>query len=653
MPLTFHIDNNKTAQIKRYPDAIIKHFRQLYPSTPNYAEQLFTFQSQLLVRNQPIVLGFFGSQTIVELLCLYFLQQNLPEKKAGQIQINAKVFGGVQDKTIISELLQIPDPAWTSTSNTFRNISLLDILGCQRLKFDDNRFVIDYYLGDISHQLNTLPTKNRDKIQAWLISDDNSKPTPSSLVESFARVSEPYASTFSPIHSELSDKLTGMLSAQNAEQNDKNPIENDRPYCPLPQSSSCDNDTPIAVIGGGLASAHLTLSLAERGKSVKVFCKDNSLAEGASGNRQGALYPLLTPENDLLSQFYQQAYLFSRRRIQQLVKEGYKISHDFCGVIQTGHNDRSSARINKILSVQDWPQDIIHSIDAEQANQLAGLNIDKAGAYYPLAGWVCPAEYTRATFAKAQQLSDISIEFNLKITRLEHQPEGWLLHCGETSFGPFEQVVNATGSDLTQFIQTHELPASNFRGQVSHIPTTPNLSKLNAVLCAHGYVTPMHNQHHCIGASYVKDTLDRNFVLKEHTENLEKVQQSYPHQNWLEDIDITENNARVGVRMVTRDHFPMLGCAPDYHSLLQIRDSRKTRQGKVEMAFWKNIDAPVFKGLYILGALGSRGLCSGPLAAETLAALLCDELPPVSYDLLTKMNPNRIWIRKLASSKPL
>ncbi len=105
--------------------------------------------------------------------------------------------------------------------------------------------------------------------------------------------------------------------------------------------------------------------------------------------------------------------------------------------------------------------------------------------------------------------------------------------------------------------------------------------------------------------------------------------------------------------MVTRDHFPMLGCAPDYQSLLLIRDNRKIRQGKVEMSFWQNTDTPFFDGLYILSALGSRGLCSGPLAAETLAALLCDELPPVGFDLLAKMNPNRIWIRKLASSKPL
>ena len=31
-----------------------------------------------------------------------------------------------------------------------------------------------------------------------------------------------------------------------------------------------------------------------------------------------------------------------------------------------------------------------------------------------------------------------------------------------------------------------------------------------------------------------------------------KMHESYPNQSWLEDIDMSGNNARVGVRMVTR-----------------------------------------------------------------------------------------------------
>ncbi len=50
-----------------------------------------------------------------------------------------------------------------------------------------------------------------------------------------------------------------------------------------------------AIIGGGIASALLSLALLRRGWQVTLYCADEAPAQGASGNRQGALYPLLSP----------------------------------------------------------------------------------------------------------------------------------------------------------------------------------------------------------------------------------------------------------------------------------------------------------------------------------------------------------------------
>jgi tRNA 5-methylaminomethyl-2-thiouridine biosynthesis bifunctional protein len=44
-----------------------------------------------------------------------------------------------------------------------------------------------------------------------------------------------------------------------------------------------------AIIGGGIASALLSLALLRRGWQVTLYCADDAPAEGASGNRQGAL----------------------------------------------------------------------------------------------------------------------------------------------------------------------------------------------------------------------------------------------------------------------------------------------------------------------------------------------------------------------------
>ncbi|MFA0521408.1 FAD-dependent oxidoreductase, partial [Vibrio sp. 10N.222.55.E8] len=69
-----------------------------------------------------------------------------------------------------------------------------------------------------------------------------------------------------------------------------------------------------------------------------------------------------------------------------------------------------------------------------------------------------------------------------------------------------DQVVVANGHKFTQFEQTRAVPLTPVKGQVSHIPTTENLSKLKTVLCFDGYLTPQNpnNGHHCIGANYDK-----------------------------------------------------------------------------------------------------------------------------------------------------
>jgi tRNA 5-methylaminomethyl-2-thiouridine biosynthesis bifunctional protein len=63
------------------------------------------------------------------------------------------------------------------------------------------------------------------------------------------------------------------------------------------------------------------------------------------------------------------------------------------------------------------------------------------------------------------------------------------------------------------------------------------------------------------------------------------------------------------------------------------------------------VSAPVYDGLFMLGALGSRGLCSAPLAAEILASQMSEEPLPLDGETLAALNPNRLWVRKLLKGK--
>ncbi|MBM7073017.1 FAD-dependent 5-carboxymethylaminomethyl-2-thiouridine(34) oxidoreductase MnmC [Shewanella sp. 202IG2-18] len=648
--MNLHHVNDKTMQIKRYPNEIIKFFQENYPGKPDLAHLLFDFQWQLFeTYDNQLSITMVEVDSSVELLSLLYLQKECFTKTALHIRLLCDDLSIWQDTLLLENS---DNSALQIVIENLKHISPVNILGWQRFKFDDGKVILDI-CPNADGVSDNYPIEDRTKAQAIQFglgfdTEQTSHPiasfiskTSMSLASIFIADEQPLSKSF--INERLfidSLKSYGEATAQKHH------------LCPIPRTKS-DIEAPVAIIGGGLASVHLALSLAERGKTVKIFCKDSEVAQGASGNKQGALYPLLTPENSELSQFFQQAFLFSRQRVQQLSADGYKLDHDFCGVLQSGHDERSTDRLNKILDGQDWPDDIVQSVDANRANDIAGINIDKPAAFYPLAGWVCPFEFTQATLAKAKSLSDVSIKYNYNITKLEKTGDAWLLHTDKEVFGPFKQVVNATGSQLINFEQTKELPASNFRGQVSHIPSRSKISKLKTVICAHGYMTPANNNMHCVGASYVRLSHDRSYQPIEQLDNLQKMQHSYPEKEWIDDIDISGHDARVGVRMVTRDHFPMLGCAPDYEKLVEMQKPILNKRKSYVEQYWRDTEAPIIEGLYVLGALGSRGLCSGPLAAEVMASLLCNEIPPVDYNLLKKLNPNRMWIRKIEKNKPI
>ncbi|ABV36254.1 FAD dependent oxidoreductase [Shewanella sediminis HAW-EB3] len=671
--------------------------------------------------SQTLTLGQLGLGCPCQLVSLWhYLRKNSPSR-AVNIKIFESQFDALADFNLKLASLTSPDPRLprddeqSTMVEALLRADIVAIEGCQRLIFDDGRVILDIYLGDTLSQLKCiLPTSvkgdmtdNSALIAHWNITEKvKAGSLDQAMLWQIAKLSRDNAALsftdpesketrqmmalarsvgLRTLETTVSETTVPETQQQTENKNldtasDAIPLQERRAlrhaqsdkfqYCPVSAANEGDEDCDgeIAIIGGGVASTHLALSLAQRNKKVRIFCSDANFAQQASGNKQGAVYPLLTPDNGHLSHYFQQGYLFTRRRLQALVDDKFAVSYDFCGVLQTGFDDRSSARLDKIINGQSWNEKMAYPIDAASATQIAGIDIDKAGIYYPLGGWICPHEFTRAAFDKAARLSDVSVEFNADITRIEQREGLWYLYKSvnvqhsctdshtpddseELEIGPFANLVLANGQGLTQFKQSEKLPATGFRGQVSHIPSRNALTKLSTVLCSHGYLTPGNNNFHCTGASYVKNPTNLDYCATEQVENLHKIRHSYVDKPWTEDVDITGHSARVGVRMVTRDHAPMMGCAPDTDSMLaQYEQHQHTKES---IKFWKETPAPTHKGLFILGGLGSRGLTSGPLAAEALAAQLCGEVIPLSMPMLEMLNPNRFWMRKLIKGKAL
>ncbi|TVP14013.1 hypothetical protein AYI96_00755 [Shewanella sp. MSW] len=634
-----------------------------------------------------ICLAAVGSEALLPLLQLWSqLRQNYPK-----LVLQLLLFAADKDSRAESlKVLQSKLPLWQTTEATafaeHQTSAVMALLaelqagkplaipGCQRFVLDGGRLTLDLYLEFDATLLKELPGVNHNGwIDNWLWLAE-SLPSQAAVWQ-MARLAKDYASLLclpskrSALASIMVNSglnivdFNGPAALLLTQQTELEPIakaerlalrrqSNARlaPW-PLYREPMLADDESIAIIGAGVAGSQLALSLAERQQASQVFCSEDNAGESASGNRQGALYPLLTPETSELNTLFQQGFLFSRRRITALTAAGFDIAHDFCGVLHTGYDERSRARLDKIAEGQNWHPDILRRVDSFEATELAGLDIEEDGLFYPLGGWVCPRALCRAAIQYAVDSSYCDFQPRTHIKAISREDHLWWLSAADgRRFGPFKKLVLASGASLTALPQTSALPASPFRGQVSEVATQGGLGALKAVLCAKGYLTPAWEGIHCLGASYIKDPEQLAYSDAEQRENLQKIAMSYPDADWHRGL-VMGQDARVGVRMVTRDHFPMLGQAPDVGALMQ---AYQQHQHTPESArYWQQTLAPVHPGLYILGGLGSRGLSTGPLAAEILASELCHQPLPVGSTLLQRLNPNRMWMRKLIKGKAL
>lgn len=526
--------------------------------------------------------------------------------------------------------------------------------GCHRLILDGGRVTLDLWLGDINDLTDTLDDSMNQTVDAWFLDGFAPAKNPDMwsqhLFSAMARLARPGATlaTFTSagfVRRGLQEAGFTMQKTKGfgrkrdmlvGRMDQKLDVPAQAPWFARRANASRE----VAIVGGGIASALLSLALLHRGWQVTLYCADDAPANGASGNRQGALYPLLSAHDPALFRFFPAAFTFARRLYDALP---VAFDHDWCGVTQLGWDEKSQQKITQMLSL-GLPDEIARAVSAQEVADTAGVETGCGGIQYPLGGWLCPAELTAAVIALAQSRG-LTAHYAHTVESLSWT-ERWNLRFADGKSASHASVVLANGHNISQFIQTETLPVYPVGGQVSHIPSAPELSKLRQVLCYDGYLTPQNpsNGHHCIGASYHRGETDMRYSDADQAQNRQRLIDCFPDAAWAQEVDVSEGEARCGVRCATRDHLPMAGNVPDYEATLEAyQDLADNRDNAVS--------APVYPELYMLGGLGSRGLCSAPLLAEVLAAQMSDEPIPLDRVTLAGLNPNRLWVRKLLKGK--
>ena len=532
---------------------------------------------------------------------------------------------------------------------------LTPIQGCYRFHFDET--TLDLWFGDVAENLPLLGDYMNDKIDAWFLDGFAPSKNPDMWNEQlyqqmfrFTKLQGTFA-TFtaaSAVRKGLEaagfdvTKRKGFGKKRECLSGQKTHEKLTALSVPWFQGQPANlKEEDIAIIGGGIASLCTAISLLKRGAKITIYCEDEQTALNASGNKQGAFYPQLSDDNERNIRFYIHAFAYGHQFLQWAIQQKIEFEHEFCGVAFCAYNEKAESKLNKIAEL-NLPSDLYQSLSPTELSEKVGLPLPFGGGFIPRGAWLAPRQLVQHAFAFLEK-QGVQIKTSQKVTALSQTKHGWQITTAENETFCHEVVVLANGHKLTDFEQTQKLPLYPVRGQVSQIPTSENLLKLKTVLCYDGYLTPVDQAKisHCIGASHVRDNATREFSLTEQQENQQKIQQNIS-EDWTKEVDTSGNLARIGVRCSVRDLTPMMGAVPhfsaqqtQYQNLFNLR----RRKQPIEQA--EN-----YPNLYLIGALGSRGLTSSPFLGETLASLIYGEPLPMSEDLIHNLIPNRSWVRR-------
>ncbi|OOF65830.1 bifunctional tRNA (5-methylaminomethyl-2-thiouridine)(34)-methyltransferase MnmD/FAD-dependent 5-carboxymethylaminomethyl-2-thiouridine(34) oxidoreductase MnmC [Rodentibacter sp. Ppn85] len=529
------------------------------------------------------------------------------------------------------------------------------IKGCQRIHFDETS--LDLWFGDVTENLPQLGDYMNEHIDAWFLDGFAPSKNPDMWNENlyaqmyrFTKANGTFATFTAASAVKKGLEFVGFevtkrkgfgkkrecLSGQKTQ---AKPTALSAPWY-LPQPAALKKQD-IAIIGGGIASLCTAISLLQRGSEITLYCEDEQPALNASGNKQGAFYPQLSDDNPLTVHFYLHAFSYGKQLLDWAIKQGIEFEHEFCGVALCAYNEKSAVKLEKIAQL-DLPNEIFEMLNTEALSEKVGLPLSCGGGFISQGAWIAPRQFVQNTFSLLEKCG-VKIKTSQKITALSQTQSGWQVHNSQNDIAEHEVVILANGYKITDFVQTEKLPLYPIRGQVSQIPTSENLLKLKSVLCYDGYLTPADHAKtsHCLGASHIRDNTVRHFSEQEQRENQQKLQQNIA-QSWTQDVDTSGNFARIGIRCSVRDLAPMVGNVPnfprqreDYNNLFNLRRRKQVIPSAVN-----------FPNLFLVAALGSRGLTSAPLLGEALASLIYGEPLPLGEKIMQNLSANRSWVRK-------
>lgn len=359
-------------------------------------------------------------------------------------------------------------------------------------------------------------------------------------------------------------------------------------------------DQRIVIIGTGVAGASVAAGLIRQGITPLVLGRGDGPHDGASGNMVAVQVPFLAAKDITSSRLSLTAFSYARWLARHL-----DVSIDDTAMVY-GWNEREEIRQKKI-DAMGHPDCLFVHASVDDAQNHTGLDAGLSGFVFPEGGSINPRAMCQAMLEGAETRYGITVE------GFEQIDGRWHLHTDQEDIIA-DKVVLATGAGLKNLTRTWLDPLLNLQvtaGRVSHLPSSV-FPDLQSALSFGGYLARSHDGAVALGASFDRDIDD----------------DIDPYQETVMTSDDHANNLGL-LPEALRGEVPALSAWEGRVSYRLAAEDRQPIAGEVQ------------DGLFILAALGSRGMVTGPLLGEYITSLLTGVPSPLDRDMAALVNPFR------------
>lgn len=357
-----------------------------------------------------------------------------------------------------------------------------------------------------------------------------------------------------------------------------------------------NHEYDAVVIGGGIAGAAIVRALKNAKISNFLLIDEGaSPATGTSNHSAALCHPYIGRGASRLQRlthlafdearvvwanYWHQAGVFHLAKKQVLFDKEKLSKH----LLSLGFNNKNAI-----------------ALDHDESKGVVGISA--AGTWFPEGGWV---NLKKACYDELNSIESNQVLWNMQLSAIDNTGKFWAIFDEQKQLlAKAKRIFLAAGLGTKALAKTIgiDLPLKPVRGQLSTFqfsqnePWAKNLPKV--ALSGKAYCLPptilSDNLYEWqVGSTYDEEIDDINPWIASHHENRQQLGE-------MLDIDLTEKeltptDAFVGIRCVAKDRLPMMGPIPGY------------------------------PGMYVLTALGSRGVMWSALASQMFTEHLTCEL---------------------------